>query len=47
MVVPTTVRPARDCDAVVHLTLLPGTDVQADMHYLWGTFPVPGNGGDR
>lgn len=46
-VVPTAVRPARDCDAVVHLTLPPGTDVQADMHYLWGKFTVPGSGGDR
>ena len=46
-VVPTAVRPARDCDAAVYLTLPPGTDVQADMHYLWGTFTVPGSGGDR
>ena len=45
--VPTAVHPARDCDAAVHLILLPGTDVQADMHYLWSTFTVPGSGGDR
>lgn len=46
-VVATDVRPARNHNAAVHLTLPPGTDVQADMHYLWGAFPVPGRGDER